>query len=68
MKYMYLKAAKIHNYFCSPSRLGSIALEPAAFADAYFPPVASKASGGNILNTNQLHNIEQLLITNQQLF
>ena len=51
-----------------PSRLGSITLKPAAFEDVYLPPVAIKASGGRILNTNQLHNKEQVVNTNQQLF
>ena len=65
---MYVKLLKIQIYFCSPPRLGSLTLKPAAFEDVYLHPVASKASGGRILNTNQLHNIEQLLDTNQQNF
>ena len=67
-KYMYIKLAKIQIYFCSPPRLGSPTLKPAAFEDVYLHPVASKASGGRILNTNQLHNIEQLLNANKQIF
>ena len=67
-KYMYIKLAKIQIYFCSPPSLGSPTLKPAAFEDVYLHPVASKASGGRILNTNHLHNIEQLLNANQQIF
>ena len=52
LKFMYLKMAKIQNYFSCPSRLGSLTPKPAAFEDAYLPPVASKVSGGRILNTN----------------
>ena len=34
--------------------LGSVTLKPAAFEYVYLPPVASEASEGRILNTNQL--------------
>ena len=67
LRSMYLKLAKIENYFFSTSRLGSLTLRPAACKDAYLHPIASKASGGRILNTNQFHNIEQILNTNQPL-
>ena len=60
--------AKIQIYFCSSPRLGSQTIKPPAFEDVYLHPVASKASGGRILNNNQLHNIEQLLNNNQQFF
>ena len=40
-------------------------LKPAAFEDVYLPPVESEAIGGRILNINKLHNIEQLVNTNQ---
>ena len=68
LKYMFLNLVKIQNYFCLLSKLGSQTLKPVAFEDAYLHPVASRASEGRILNTKQLHNIEQLLITNQQFF
>ena len=61
LKNMYLKLEEIQNYFCIPSKLGSLTLKPAAFEDAYLHLVASKASGERILNTVQLHNIKQLL-------
>ena len=48
--------------------LGSSNLNTAAFEDVYISPVSSEASGGCILNANQLHNIEQLMNINQQLF
>ena len=65
---MYLKLAKIENKFGSQSRLGSVTQKPVAFEDAYLPPVANKPSGVRILNINQLHNNEQLVNSNQQLF
>ena len=65
---MFLRLAKVQNYFCSPSRLGSLTLKPAAFEDGYLSPVSSEASEGRIPNTNQLHNIEQNRNTNQKLF
>ena len=43
-------------------------LKPVAFEDVYISPISSEASGGRIINTNQLHNIGQLMNTNQQLF
>ena len=64
---MYLKLAKIQNYFCFSSRLGSLTIKLAAFEDFYLHPVASKASVGRILNAIQFHNIEQLFNTNPQL-
>ena len=62
------KISKYSDLFCSSPRQGSLTLKPAAFEDCYLHPVASKASGDRILNTNQLHNIEQLLNNNQQTF
>ena len=67
LKWMFLRLTKIQIYFCSLSRLGSLTLKPATFEDIYHRSVASEASGGRMLNTNQLRNIEQLLNTNQQL-
>ena len=70
------KAFEIHVFRMSdssefsffPSRLGSLTLKQVCFEDVYLPPVASEASGGCILNTKQLHYLEQLLNTNQQFF
>ena len=67
-KYTFLVSAKVQNYFCSSSRLGSLTLKPSAFEVVYLFPVASEASGGRIPNSNQLHNIAPFLNTNQQLF
>ena len=39
----------------------------ATFEDVYFPPVASEVGEGRSLNTNELHNFEKFLETNQQL-
>ena len=54
--------------FLFPKRLSSVTLKPAAFEDVYIPSVTNKASGGHILNTDQLPNFEQYLNTNKQLF
>ena len=53
---LYLKLTKIQNYTCS------------ALKDDYLHPMASKARAERILSTDQLHNIEQLYNTIQQLF
>ena len=48
--------------------MGSLNLKTAVFEGVYLSPVSSEASGGRILNTYQLHNYEQLMNINQQLF
>ena len=55
-------------FFLFPLRLGSLTLKLGTYEYSYLHPVASKASGGRILNTNQLNIIEQLFNTNQQIF
>ena len=65
--YVY-KIGENSDLFLFPTKARFPTLKPAAFEDVYLHPVASKASGGRILNTNQLHNKEQVVNTNQQTF
>ena len=66
------KAAEIHVFkmsessklFQFPLRLIALPLKLAAIEDIYLPPVVNEANKGRILNTNQLHNVEQRLNTN----
>ena len=48
--------------------LGSVNLRPTTFEGVYIIPVSSEASWGCILNTNQLHNIEQRMNINHNFF
>ena len=66
MKCIELGRAKFQNFSCTLSTLGFLTLKPAAFEDVYLPPVASEASEGRMLNSNQLQNVKQLLNTKQK--
>ena len=61
------KFGEVSELFLFSTEARFLILKPAALEDVHLHPVASEASGVRILNTNQLHNIKQLLKTNQKL-